>query len=78
MIDVSYHWFSKGIHWITALLICGLLFVGFYMVDMAYSEDKLALYALHKSFGLLVLLMVFVRVMSYIFIKKAEAFIVSS
>lgn len=61
-IDDSYHVLSKVIHWITALLIMGLLFLGFYMSSLDFSESKLRLYGLHKSFGLLVLCLVGVRV----------------
>ncbi|MGH1377915.1 MAG: cytochrome b/b6 domain-containing protein [Alphaproteobacteria bacterium] len=58
----SYHVFSKVIHWITALIILGLLFIGFYMVALDFSESKLSLYGWHKSFGLLILLLVAVRI----------------
>ncbi|MGH1456171.1 MAG: YceI family protein [Alphaproteobacteria bacterium] len=67
-----YHLISKIIHWITALIFCGLLFVGFYMTGLPFSEDKFAIYALHKSFGLLILLLVSVRVLIHVFIKKPK------
>lgn len=66
----SYHGFSKLIHWITALIILGLLPVGFYMTLMEFSETKLTLYGLHKSFGLIVLILAFVRVFSWLIIRK--------
>ncbi|PCJ97871.1 MAG: hypothetical protein COA45_09295 [Zetaproteobacteria bacterium] len=62
----SYHVFSKIIHWVTALLILGLLFLGFYMTSLSFSEDKLALYGWHKSFGLLVLALTSVRVLWHV------------
>ncbi len=58
----SYSSFSKALHWVTALLIFGLLSVGFYMVGMEDSPFKFQVYGWHKSFGTLVLLLVIVRV----------------
>ena len=66
----EYHGFSKLIHWITALIILGLLPLGFYMTLMDFSETKLTLYGLHKSFGLLVLILAFVRVFSWVIVRK--------
>ncbi len=45
-----------------ALLILGLIPVGLYMTAMEYSPDKIKLYAMHKSFGLLVLWLVGLRI----------------
>jgi cytochrome b561/polyisoprenoid-binding protein YceI len=69
----AYGLVSKIIHWITALLILGLLSVGFFMAGMDFSEDKLKIYALHKSFGLLVLLLVFVRIAWHILSRKPKS-----
>ncbi len=66
----SYHVISKGIHWVTALIFFGLLFVGFYMTGLPFGEDKLAIYALHKSFGLLLLFLVGVRVLMHLFVTR--------
>lgn len=68
----SYHVLSKIIHWVTALLIIGLLFIGFYMGTLAFSEDKLSLYGWHKSFGLLVLLLAVVRVVWHVVKQKPK------
>ncbi|PCJ03267.1 MAG: hypothetical protein COB14_00620 [Alphaproteobacteria bacterium] len=68
----SYHVFSKIIHWVTALLVLGLLFIGFYMNSLAFSEDKLLLYGWHKSFGLLVLMLVGVRVVWHVVKRKPK------
>lgn len=46
---------AKNLHWIVAILICGLLVLGFYMTGLDYSPDKLNWYSLHKSLGVLVL-----------------------
>ena len=64
---------SKLVHWITALLILGLLSVGFIMAQMDFSESKLQLYMLHKSFGLLVLALAFVRVFWKLFNSKVKS-----
>lgn len=69
----AYGLISKSIHWITALLIFGLLSIGFIMVDLPFSEDKFKIYALHKSFGLLVLLLVFARVAWHLLSKKPKS-----
>ncbi len=68
----SYPFVLKFIHWTTALLILGLLFVGFTMTAMPFSDDKLKLYMLHKSFGLLVLALVFVRVVAKLLSPKVK------
>lgn len=52
---------TKLLHWVTALLIIGLLAVGLYMDSMPASLEKLKLYNLHKSFGITVLMLFFVR-----------------
>lgn len=69
----NYNPVSKIIHWTTALLVFGLLSLGFYMASLDFSEDKLELYALHKSFGLLVLMLAFVRVAWHLLVKKPKS-----
>lgn len=44
-----------------AVLIIGMLTVGLIMTDMPLSPDKIQLYGLHKSFGLTILGLVFLR-----------------
>ncbi len=46
-----------------ALIILGLVLVGFYMKALPYSPEKLDIYAVHKSFGLLILWMVGLRIL---------------
>ncbi|MGH1404616.1 MAG: cytochrome b/b6 domain-containing protein [Alphaproteobacteria bacterium] len=65
-----YHFISKAIHWITAILILWLLYIGYTMHAMDFSEDKLQLYALHKSLGLSVLALACVRVLWHIVKRK--------
>ena len=52
----SYGVVTKLLHWMVALLIVGLIWLGWYMVDLTYYDrwynDSLSL---HKAFGLLVL-----------------------
>ncbi len=59
----SYGFIPRYIHWTTALLIMGLLFAGFIMTDLPFSDTKLKVYMLHKSFGLLVLGLVVFRIL---------------
>ena len=53
---------SKAFHWSVAVLILGLLPVGFVMAAMEYSPLKLEVYGLHKSFGLLVFFLGLLRI----------------
>ena len=52
---------ARFFHWVSAFLILVLLPLGFYMVAMDFSPVKLQLYGLHKSLGLIVLLLVVMR-----------------
>jgi cytochrome b561 len=61
---------TKSLHWLTALLVIGLLAVGLYMADLPNSPDKLKIYGLHKSFGITVLSLTFCRILWHIISKK--------
>lgn len=51
------------LHWLIAFSIIGLLIVGKYMVDLPRTDpDRFALYQLHKSFGISVLVLTVVRI----------------
>jgi cytochrome b561 len=52
---------AKIFHWIIALLIIGMLAMGFIMADMAPSPTRMLIYGLHKSTGVLILLLVILR-----------------
>lgn len=52
---------SRLLHWGMAVVIIGVLYVGLTMVDMVASPEKFELYALHKSFGVLILGLVMFR-----------------
>lgn len=54
---------SRLFHWIIALLIIVLLFVGLKMADMVDSPEKFQLYDLHKAFGVTVFGLVALRIM---------------
>ncbi|MGF1562765.1 MAG: cytochrome b [Geminicoccaceae bacterium] len=54
-------WPAKWLHWLVALIIAGMIPVGFYMVDLPNGTDKFELYQLHKSFGFVVFCFVVVR-----------------
>lgn len=69
---MGYHFFSKLTHWSSALIILGLLFLGFYMTSLAFSDFKLDLYLWHKSFGLLVLVLLVLRLFFVTVFKKPK------
>ncbi|HWT15755.1 MAG TPA: cytochrome b [Patescibacteria group bacterium] len=52
---------AKFFHWTIALLVIGLLIGGLTMTDMKVSPDKFKLYALHKSVGITVLVLMLLR-----------------
>ncbi len=55
--------FSKLLHWLIAILILGLIWLGWYMVDLTYYDkwynDSLHY---HKSFGILVLALALIKI----------------
>ena len=55
--------FSKLLHWLIAILILGLIWLGWYMVDLTYYDkwynDSLHY---HKSLGILVLALALVKI----------------
>ncbi len=59
----SYGIISKVIHWLVALIIIGLIAVGLYMTGQKYSPEIGKLYWIHKSLGVLVLVLFFIRVL---------------
>lgn len=52
---------AKALHWGVAVLILGLLGLGFYMQDLPLSPQKLQLYSWHKWAGVTVFALVVVR-----------------
>ena len=58
----SYGIVAKGLHWLMALLIIGMIALGLYMEELQNSPDKFRLFGLHKSFGITLLFLVWLRV----------------
>ncbi len=52
---------AKGLHWLIALLVLGLLGLGLFMQGLSLSPRKLQLYSWHKWAGVTVFLLVIVR-----------------
>lgn len=52
---------AKVLHWLMAILLFGLLALGFYMHDLPLSPDKLKLYSWHKWAGVTAFLLVAFR-----------------
>ena len=48
---MSYTKTAKFLHWLMAILLFGLLALGFYMQDLPLSPEKLKLYSWHKWAG---------------------------
>lgn len=68
--ETRYGAVTKSFHWVMALLILTLLAVGLTMEDLEPLKLKLQVYGLHKSFGVLVLILAFVRIAWHIASKK--------
>ena len=59
--NTTYTPLAKGLHWLMAVLILGLLALGIYMSDLPLSPEKLQLYSWHKWAGVTVFLLVWLR-----------------
>ena len=59
--NTTYTPVAKGLHWLMAVLILGLLALGIYMSDLPLSPQKLQLYSWHKWFGVTVFLLLWLR-----------------
>ena len=56
-----YTFVARSLHWLMALIIFGLLALGFYMSDLPLSPEKLQFYSWHKWAGVTVFLLVWLR-----------------
>lgn len=56
-------WVSLGIHWLTLLMVLGLVVMGFVMQELPNTPAKVQAYMLHKSFGLTVLALTVLRLL---------------
>ena len=52
---------SKALHWLIALLLVAMAWLGLTMGELPNGPDKIATYALHKSIGLTILALVLLR-----------------
>jgi cytochrome b561 len=52
---------AMALHWIQAVLVLWLLWLGWTMTDLPKGAERSAAYGLHKSLGLLMLLLVAIR-----------------
>ena len=58
---VAYTRTARALHWTMAVLLIGLLALGFYMHDLPLSPEKLKLYSWHKWAGVTVFLLALFR-----------------
>ena len=56
-----YHKIARVIHWLMALLLIGLIGLGWYMVSIEDQPNSAWYFKLHKSFGLVAAMLVFFR-----------------
>jgi cytochrome b561 len=72
MLSNKYHLSSRILHWSMALIIISLLAMGFFMTNLLDPEatNRMFIYNLHKSFGVLVLVLLLPRIFAKI-TKKA-------
>ena len=69
----SYGLVAKALHWLMALLILTLIAVGIYMADLPDGDpSRPGIYNLHKSFGVVALLLIAVR-LAWLRISPAPA-----
>lgn len=57
----TYGSMSIALHWLMAIMIMGLILVGFFMSDLDDSPQKFQIYGLHKATGFIVLLLALFR-----------------
>ncbi len=62
---------SRIIHWLMAVIILATLGVGIYMTEFLPkdSPNHLKIYSLHKSFGVIALIFIFVRIANRLFFR---------
>ena len=61
MSPVRYTLPAMALHWAQAILVIWLLWLGWTMVDLPKGAERSAAYSLHKSLGLLVLVLTVLR-----------------
>jgi len=58
----KFTWPTIGLHWVIAIAIIAMLAFGLYLEDMPRGPEKGELIGLHKSVGMLILILALVRV----------------
>lgn len=58
-----YHWFARCLHWLIALAVFGMIASGLYAEDLDNSPYKLKIFFWHKSFGILILGLMMLRLL---------------
>ena len=61
--DKNWHYdtISRLLHWVIALLLIGLISMGWYMMSIEEQPDSGWYFNLHKSFGLIAAILIFFR-----------------
>ncbi|WP_019895355.1 cytochrome b [Hydrogenovibrio halophilus] len=59
--DSKFGLVTRANHWLTAILVIGMIALGIYMAGLPDSPDKFALYDVHKSVGIGILALVILR-----------------
>lgn len=57
-----YHPFSRGLHWLMALIMIGLLALGLVMSGLDPSPQKWQFYSFHKAMGMIALVLITIRI----------------
>lgn len=63
---------ARLLHWSIALLLLIQIPLAWYMIELPLSADKLAKYALHKSFGMLLFTLAVIRLVRAILGKRPQ------
>jgi cytochrome b561 len=61
--STEYGWLAKLLHWAVALMLVCMVAAGLTFTSMERGDERTALAGLHKSFGLLLLLLMTVRLL---------------
>lgn len=61
--NLNYGVISRTIHWLTAFIFISSIGLGLFMVDLDDSDLKQDLYSLHKSLGVVILGLIFIRLL---------------
>lgn len=59
----TYGLISRIFHWVISIMLITMLIVGFYMTEMEISDQKWQIYAMHKSTGTILLVLIILRIL---------------